>query len=285
MSRKPPRWTIAFLRALERTGAVEAAARDAGIDKSTAYARRKAHGDFAEAWEAALARREGVVVAEVKERTGFWERVKKGLLPAPSPGSAAAESSREGRGAAKEELLATSALGGKVVRAGPGRWNQAAEKLFFDELAASANVRRACAAAGVSTNAVYARRMKRPDFRAKWDAVLETGRAAIEMHLVESARQSFDPDDLDLEGARPKVLVAEAIRIIKLHASRANRQAIEEIDPPEHEVAAIRERLVEKLQRMRDRMMPQWLAEGWSYDEAHDHMVPPGWVRADGGAP
>jgi len=48
--RKAPRWTVAFLRALERTGEARAAALDAGIDHSTAYARRRAHPDFADTW-------------------------------------------------------------------------------------------------------------------------------------------------------------------------------------------------------------------------------------------
>ena len=56
--RKMPRWTIAFLRALERTGQVQAAADDAGVDRSTAFARRKAHADFAVDWAAALKRSE-----------------------------------------------------------------------------------------------------------------------------------------------------------------------------------------------------------------------------------
>jgi hypothetical protein len=54
--RKPPRWVVPFLRALERTGDVRAAAEDAGIDHSTAYARRKRPGDFADAWDAAMDR-------------------------------------------------------------------------------------------------------------------------------------------------------------------------------------------------------------------------------------
>ena|SRR5689334_2063030 len=51
---QPPRWTVAFLRALERAGDVRASAEDAGIDHTTVYLRRRAHGDFAEAWDAAL---------------------------------------------------------------------------------------------------------------------------------------------------------------------------------------------------------------------------------------
>src|SRR4051794_21378387 len=55
MSRKTPRWVAPFLRALERTGQARSAADDAGIDHTTAYARRTAHEEFAAAWAAALA--------------------------------------------------------------------------------------------------------------------------------------------------------------------------------------------------------------------------------------
>lgn len=283
--RKAPRWTVAFLRALERTGSVEGAARDAGIDKSTAYHRRKDHPDFARSWEEALARRGAAAEEAVEERAGFWERLKGKVTPKvlhadvnpppapPHPG----ERSR----ARREELLASTSLGGKVVRAGKGRFTQAAEERFFAELAASANVRRAAEAAGVSTNAVYQRRLKRPDFRAKWDAVLETGRSAIEMHLIETAKRSFDPDDLDVGDAQPNVSVTEAIRIVQLHGNKTQRREIEEAEPPEEEIEAVRKRLFDKLQRLRKRMMPEMLAKGWSHDEQHNHMVPPGWVRAD----
>lgn len=287
MRRKPPRWTVAFLRSLERTGEVEAAARDAGIDKSTAYLRRKAHPDFAQAWEEALRRREGAAEDAVQEKAGFWERVKgkvtsrllagpcTDITPPPAPPHRG-----EGSSGRREELRASTAQGGKLVRAGPGRWNRETEQRFFDELAASANVRRACAAAGVSANAVYARRMKRPDFRAKWDAVLETGRAAIEMHLVETAKKSFEPDELDTGDVQPSVSVAEAIRIVQLHGSKAQQQRIEEIEPPEDEIEAVRERLFDKLQRLRERCMKEDLEKGWSYDEEHNMTIPPGWVRA-----
>ncbi|HEU4809148.1 MAG TPA: hypothetical protein VFS69_00675, partial [Sphingomicrobium sp.] len=143
----------------------------------------------------------------------------------------------------------------------------------------SANVKRAAAAAGVSPNAVYARRLKQPLFRAKWEAVLETGRAAIEMHLVETAKKSFDPDELDVEGVEPKVSVAEAIRIVQLHGKPNERRQIEEAEHSEEEIEAVRKRLFDKLQRLRKRMMPEMLAEGWSHDESYDQMVPPGWVK------
>src|SRR5438105_4781179 len=74
MSRKIPRWTTAFLRALERTGEAQAAAKDAGVDKSTAYARRRAHAEFAQAWAEAL--RAHHARAEAEEHAEI-ARVKK----------------------------------------------------------------------------------------------------------------------------------------------------------------------------------------------------------------
>jgi hypothetical protein len=187
--------------------------------------------------------------------------------------------------------LASTALGGaQVKRVGEGRWSQAKEKVFFEELAATANVKRAAEAAGVSTNAIYARRMKDRLFKAKWAAVLESGRAAIEMKLVEAANKAFDPDELEIGEAEPsagppKVSVAEAIRIVQLHGSKAQREeqqdflAQQAAEMSADDVDGLRERLIRKLKKLREREMSNRLAEGWSHDESYDHLVPPGWVK------
>jgi len=260
--KRTPRWTIAFLRALQRTGEARAAALDAGVDHTTAYARRRAHQDFAVAWDEALRLH--------SERTARDDAEAIARIAPPS-----SSSTEEGKEKAQ------------LKRPGHDRWSQQKEKLFFDELAGSANVRRAASAAGVSTNAVYARRMKQPLFRAKWDAVLETGRAAIEMKLVEAANRSFDPEDLDVEGAEPKVSVAEAIRIVQAHGSKTQRQSLpnpfeeKAASMTEGQVKEARERIVRKLLRLREREMAKMIAAGWSLDESHNHLVPPGWVRAE----
>lgn len=271
--KKAPRWTVAFLRALERTGEVRAAAEDSGVDHSTAYARRRAHAEFALEWDGALER---FRAAKAEREAAELEAIRA----RPSPGSPAASPTSPARG--RGELVGA---GSQMKRAGHGRWSEAKEKLFFDELAATANVKRAAAAAGVSPNAVYARRMKNPHFKAKWAAVVETGKAAIEMKLVEAANRSFDPDELDVADAEPKVSVAEAIKLTQ----GAARKAQDELPDPyaeqaaamsADEVAELRAKLVRKLRRMRDRDMPDMIAQGWSYDEVYDHMVPPGWVIA-----
>ena len=190
MKRKEPRWVVPFLRALERTGEVRVAAKDAGIDHSTAYARRKAHGEFADAWAAALEAHGARVKAEEEAEIGA---LRSGRT-APSPGSPPASPTsppERGRG---EELVVS---GGKVRRVGRERWGKGKEAIFFEELAATANATLAAEAAGVSTNAVFARRLKHPLFRAKWEAVVRTAKASIDLYLIEETRKAFDPGTID----------------------------------------------------------------------------------------
>jgi hypothetical protein len=74
-NRKAPAWVPYFLKSLERLGQVRAAAEEAGVDFTSAYARRKAHSDFAEAWDAALQRRRRRVMCwwrRRRQRSGPW---------------------------------------------------------------------------------------------------------------------------------------------------------------------------------------------------------------------
>jgi hypothetical protein len=268
--RKVPRWVIPFLRALERCGEARAAAADAGVDHSTAYARRRAHAEFGDEWDAAAYRY--AVAKEQREREEI-DAVKKAPPPpsgwSPSPAKAG------------ENVV----LGGRVKRVGAGRWSQAKEKIFFETLAATNNITRSAAAAGVSYNAVLARRHKHRLFREKWDAVVHNAKAAIELYVVEQARKTFDPDELDTGEVTPKVTIAEAIKISQAAARKASREGEMPAWPdeaesmPPDEIEAVRERILNKLKRMKEREMPARLAAGWSYDESYELMIPPGWMK------
>jgi hypothetical protein len=225
------------------------------------------YGEFAAAWAEALGRHQERRAAE---EAGEIAAVKK--APPPPFGSPSAEKAGE------------DAIGnGQVRRAGHGRWSTRKEKLFFDELAATNNIKRSAKAAGVSYNAVLARRLKHPLFRAKWEAVAQSAKASIGMHLLEASKATFDPDTLDLPDTMPKVTVAEAIRISE--SKTAKQEPADPFDDGqysyENDIADIRERLVQKLQAMRRRDRPELLAQGWSYDEEYDSDIPPGWVRAE----
>jgi hypothetical protein len=116
--------------------------------------------------------------------------------------------------------------------------------------------------------------------------VLETGRASIEMHLVEAANRTFEPEELETGDVEPKVSVAEAIRIVQVHGSKQQQAHL--CDPfaeqaasmSEQQVEELRERLLKKIKRLTDRTRREQLQEGWILDEEHDHMVPPGYVKA-----
>src|SRR3954452_16057294 len=76
--RKPPRWTIPFLRALERTGNARASAEEAGGDHTTAYLRRRTHPDVASDWEWVLK-----AYAERVEREKEAEMERFSSVPPP----------------------------------------------------------------------------------------------------------------------------------------------------------------------------------------------------------
>jgi hypothetical protein len=62
---------------------------------------------------------------------------------------------------------------GKRARTGGTRlWSEAAEEAFFRELESTRNVRASAEATGFSAGTVYALRRARPDFAARWRAVL-----------------------------------------------------------------------------------------------------------------
>jgi hypothetical protein len=170
-----------------------------------------------------------------------------------------------------------------VKRVGRERWGKRKEAIFFDELAATANVQRAAKAAGVSSTAVHARRLRHPLFRAKWEAVVRTAKASIDLHLVEEANKTFDPETLDTADVAPRVTIDQAIRISQLGGSKKEEPATDPFDDPnysyEDDIAEIRERLVGKLQALRRRDRPGLLAQGWSYDESWDREIPPGWIK------
>lgn len=87
--------------------------------------------------------------------------------------------------------------GPQVMRFTAKRWNEEAETVFLDTLAATCNVTAAAAACGFSDRAVYYRRRNDPGFAKRWQAALETGYVRIETLLIRraiEALEGFAPD-------------------------------------------------------------------------------------------
>jgi hypothetical protein len=105
----------------------------------------------------------------------------------------------------------------KVARTGGHRWSAAAEAVFLEHLAATANVSASAEAAGFSTVAIYKRRMKEAAFRTRWQAALEQGVARIEMALVHSAAASLEGTPIAGDHPIPAMSVADALNVVRLH--------------------------------------------------------------------
>jgi hypothetical protein len=198
----------------------------------------------------------------------------------PLPARAVRESPSPAEGGGAELVVSA----GKFRRVSGERWGKRKEAIFFEELAATANATLAAEAAGVSSNAVFARRLKHPVFAAKWNAVVRASQASIDLYLVEETRKTFDPDSLDTGEVTPRVTIDQAIKISQLNASKSAREASnpfagQAASMSGEGVEAVRERLLKKFMRLRDRLQGEDLAAGWSYDERFDVTVPPGYVQ------
>jgi hypothetical protein len=230
----PPHWRRAFLRELARSGSVALAAETCGIDRSSAYQLRGRNAAFARSWdraqEAARARlgegdrspsrlREGPGEGE----SGGGEAVpeSKRTLPRPLPQAGGEKTTLRLRG---DEVIRSSRTGRPcIARVGPGRWSARSERAFLAELTATANVKAAARAAGVSATAAYNRRRLWPAFAAAWDEAKAEGYARIEMLLIHAATSTLDPAPApeDVQEA-PIMSVEQAMNLFKLH--RASQQ-------------------------------------------------------------
>ncbi len=109
----------------------------------------------------------------------------------------------------------------KVVATRGHRWSDAAETLFLDALAASANVTSAAEAAGFSTVAIYARRRRDAAFAARWAAAVQEGVARLEVALVRAAADTMEGLEFDSDAPIPRMTVAEATNLWRLHRDQA----------------------------------------------------------------
>lgn len=105
----------------------------------------------------------------------------------------------------------------KIIRTTGHRWSNAAEAIFLEHLAATANILASAAESGFSTTAIYKRRMKEPGFAARWQQALEQGYARLEMQLVQTATSSLAGDEIAGDKPIPRMTAAEAMNLLKLH--------------------------------------------------------------------
>lgn len=124
---------------------------------------------------------------------------------------------------------------------------------FFATLADTCNVVRSAKAAGFTANWAYRRRKFDAGFRNGWAAAVRDGYARLELVLLERAikgtpklvRTAKNTDRVMREYS-----TALAVALLRRHAETADSAAYQ---PGEDELKDVRERILEKLERLRER--------------------------------
>jgi hypothetical protein len=213
MSRKTsPARRAAFLKALAETGNQTLAAERAKVSRSWVQLHRSTDPEFDAACKAAIA------------------AAKASLSWAPDQVRGARGSNRPpgGWGHLDGEELVVRGSGGsgggrrvQIARARLHQWTPRIEDRFLATLAATCNVKAACAEVGMTAASAYEHRQRWPSFARRWAAAIEEGYARIEAALVENGENLFSTSELPPEAPMPPMSVEQAIHILHMHKNEA----------------------------------------------------------------
>jgi len=132
-------------------------------------------------------------------------------------------------------------------------WTRAKERAFLTALAETCNVTAAAEAAGMSVSSAYARRKKVAAFRAGWAEAIAAAYQRLELVMLDRALNGTEKIVVRKDGSEERMREYPnqiALHLLKMHRDSA-MEAIEE--PRETDAAELRERLVQKLERLRKR--------------------------------
>ncbi|MDQ3077524.1 MAG: hypothetical protein M3Q83_01625 [Pseudomonadota bacterium] len=165
-------------------------------------------------------------------------------------------------GAGKELIVGRKNRPLQLAKARKDGFGVKRQEAFLAMLAATCNVQRSCAAAGVTDSCVYMARRRDPLFREAWNEALGTGLARIEAMLIERAAATkppqvdhgiaLPPEPLDVELA--KHLLREHSR--SLAGTKAPRPV-----PPAAEWSQVEDYFIGKLRALDQRLKTKRAAE------------------------
>jgi hypothetical protein len=156
-------------------------------------------------------------------------------------------------GRKSRELTIVGGTSPKARKASKRDWTKAKEKAFISALAETCNVTAAAEAAGISVSGAYDHRRKVAAFRASWSDAIATAYQRLELVMLDRALNGIEKIVVRKDGSEERMREYPngiAMNLLKMHRDSA-MEAIEE--PAEAEIEEVRERLFQKLQRLRDR--------------------------------
>jgi hypothetical protein len=141
----------------------------------------------------------------------------------------------------------------QVRKASKRDWTKAKEAEFLSVLAETCNVTLAAAEAGVSVSAAYRRRKADAGFRGAWLEAVGAAYQRLELVLLERAFVGTEKLVRRRDGSEERMVEYPnqlALTLLKMHRDTAV-EAVTEVPPDD--VEEIRERLLDKLERLRKR--------------------------------
>jgi len=163
-------------------------------------------------------------------------------------------------------------IGGKTPRKRPANkrdWSKAKAAEFLSVLAETLNVSEASRRAGIAPVTAYRRRQTDAAFRAGWLEAVGEAYRRLELVLLERAFNGVEKVIRRRDGSEERMRVYSdelAFKLLKMHRETA-LESEAEFDTHEDEMEEIRERLIRKLQRLKQRdearqAEPQQLRDG-----------------------
>lgn len=153
----------------------------------------------------------------------------------------------------RTELTVVGRSRPQVRKPRKSEWTKAKEKLFLTTLSATCNVTAAAEAAGMSASGAYLRRKKVAAFRASWIEAIATAYRDLELVLLERALNGTERIVTRPNGSVERMREYPnqiALQLLRMHRDTAVEA---EYEPPESEVEELRQRLFDKLERLRKR--------------------------------
>lgn len=229
----------AFLKALAQSGNQALAAERARVSRSWVTLHRSRDAEFDTACRAAITQAAAALLASGARRTATGEVPCVGARMACAAGSLSAAGTQPVGGRryqAGEELIVRGTGGGvkqdranetfaerlarprrvQIARARLKQWTPRTEQTFLKALGETANVKMACAAAGLSPASAYNHRKRWEDFARRWHAVLAETIDRLEAALLERGVDPAKDPDLPECGPIRNMTASEALYMLTL---------------------------------------------------------------------
>lgn len=160
------------------------------------------------------------------------------------------------RAKAKKEMVPVvgAKLKPQMQRVSRRGWTKEKERKFLELLGETCNVTRSCEAVGMSTPGAYKRRRKNAAFRAAWLETIGAAYQRLELVLLERTFHGTEKVIRRHDGSEDRMREypnGVGLSLLKMH--RATVAEREKQAPPPEDGDEIRERVIRKLLRLKQR--------------------------------